>query len=74
MADFVRVASLGALPEGGLLGVELDDQKIVLANVAGTVYALEGICTHQDAMLADALQAGTSPSGTRKTGSSSRRR
>ncbi len=53
MADFVRVASLGELPVGGLLGVELDGQKIVLAHVDGAVYALEGICSHQEALLAE---------------------
>ena len=53
MADFVRVASLAELPVGGLLGVELDGQKIVLAHVDGAVYALEGICSHQEALLAE---------------------
>jgi nitrite reductase/ring-hydroxylating ferredoxin subunit len=53
MADFERVASLRELPEGGLLGVELEGHRLVLANVRGTVYALDGICTHQEALLAE---------------------
>ena len=53
MPDFVRVANLLELPVGRLLGVELEGQKLVLANVDGTVYALDGICTHQDALLAE---------------------
>ncbi len=52
MADFVRVASLDDLPEGGLLGVDLGERRIVLAHVEGQVYALDGICSHQDADLA----------------------
>ncbi len=53
MTEFVRVASVGELPEGALLGVEVDGRKLVLANVSGAVYALAGICTHQEALLAE---------------------
>ncbi len=53
MADFVRVASLRELPEGALLGVEVAGHKLVLANVEGAVYALDGVCTHQEALLAE---------------------
>ena len=50
---FERVADLSDLPEGGLLGVEVDGRPLVLANVAGIVHALDGICTHMDAGLAE---------------------
>jgi len=53
VSEFVRVANLRDLPAGNLLGVELAGKKVVLANVEGSVYALEGICTHQDALLAE---------------------
>ena len=53
MADFLRVASLRELPVGELLSVELEGHKLVLANLDGTVYALDGICTHQEAVLAE---------------------
>ena len=53
MPEFVRVANLRELPEGALLGVEVAGHKLVLANVEGAVYALDGICTHQEALLAE---------------------
>ena len=53
MAKFVRVANLRELPEGALLGVEVAGRQLVLANVAGAVYALDGTCTHQAALLAE---------------------
>ncbi len=53
MADFVRVARLRELPAGALLAVEVEGRELVLANVSGAVYALAGICTHQEALLAE---------------------
>ena len=53
MADFVRVASLRELPAGALLAVEVGGHELVLANVDGTVYALDGICTHREGVLAE---------------------
>ena len=41
------------VPEGALLGVEVDGRRLVLANVSGAVYALDGICTRQEALLAE---------------------
>ena len=53
MASFVRVARIDELPEGALLGVDLEGQALVLANLGGVVYALSGVCTHQGASLAE---------------------
>jgi len=45
---FVRVASLGELPEGGLLGVTLPDgEPVCLINDGGTVRAVGDECPHQ---------------------------
>lgn len=52
-AAFVRVADLSELEEGKVLGVTLDDQPLVLARVAGQVYALGGICPHRQGRLAN---------------------
>jgi nitrite reductase/ring-hydroxylating ferredoxin subunit len=53
MPDFVQVADLRDLPAGALLGVEIGGRAIVLANVDGAVYALDGLCTHMEARLAE---------------------
>ncbi|MGH7502626.1 MAG: Rieske (2Fe-2S) protein [Longimicrobiales bacterium] len=42
------MASLGEVPPGTLLGIEVDDEPICLANADGTVYAIRDNCTHQD--------------------------
>lgn len=48
MAEFVKVASLGELPEGEVLGVEANGVGICLARVDGEVYAFRDKCSHRD--------------------------
>ena len=50
---FEKVADLADLPEGELLGVEIDAHKLVLANVGGVIHALDGICSHMQGVLAE---------------------
>ena len=49
--EFVAVARLSQLPEGGTLRVRVDDNPVLLANVEGTVYACDDTCTHEDSSL-----------------------
>ena len=44
----IDVAALSAVPEGEARGFELEGKEIVLCNVEGEIYALQGMCTHQD--------------------------
>ncbi|AIC17159.1 Rieske (2Fe-2S) protein [Nitrososphaera viennensis] len=44
---FQKVANKGDLKEGGLLGVEVEGNKIVLALVEGKVYAMDAVCSHE---------------------------
>ncbi len=53
MANFTRVARLGEVPESGLLAVEVDGRQVVLARVDGEIHALDGVCTHAEALLAE---------------------
>lgn len=54
MARYVRAAGLGDMPERGLLGVEVEDHKIVLvATDDGSFYALQDRCSHADFPLSD---------------------
>jgi nitrite reductase/ring-hydroxylating ferredoxin subunit len=41
---FQKVANKIDLREGGLLGVEVDNKRIVLSMVDGKVYAMNAIC------------------------------
>lgn len=42
------MASLGELPPGTVLGLEIGDDPICLANADGEIYAIRDNCTHQD--------------------------
>jgi 3-phenylpropionate/trans-cinnamate dioxygenase ferredoxin component len=46
MAEFIKVAALDELEEGGLLAVEVDGEPICLAKVDGRVFAFTDNCTH----------------------------
>lgn len=45
---FVTVASRSELPDGSVLGVELDGVRLCLAHCEGEVYAFQDNCTHRD--------------------------
>ena len=53
MPGWVRVADLNRCPPSHLLDVEVGKVQIVLANLDGTIYALENRCSHQDFPLSD---------------------
>jgi len=49
----VKVAELGELSPGDLKMVEVGDNQILLANVAGSIYACDNVCTHAFAPLSE---------------------
>ena len=54
MAGWVRVASVGELPERGLVHVEAEGEQVVLvATGDGAYYALKDRCSHADFPLSD---------------------
>jgi phenylpropionate dioxygenase-like ring-hydroxylating dioxygenase large terminal subunit len=48
---FQKVANKSDLREVGLLGVQIDSKRIVLAMVEGKVYAMNAVCSHKGAPL-----------------------
>ena len=50
---WTKLASLGELPPGGLMEVELGDRLFALCNVAGEVRALDGVCPHHGGPLGE---------------------
>ena len=44
----VPVTELSAIPEGQAIGFKVEGHEIVLCNVDGEIYALEGMCTHEE--------------------------
>ena len=51
--DFVKVAELGELSPGKMKYVEVGSDQVLLANVDGTIYACDNVCTHAFAPLAE---------------------
>ncbi len=55
---FVKVAKIGELSPGGMTRVEIEGHPVLLANVDGTFYATDDICTHEDASLSNGFLEG----------------
>ena len=53
-----RVASVAEIEVDEALAVSVGDIEIALCNVDGTIYAINNICTHEYASLADGLIEG----------------
>ncbi len=51
--QFYRIAAVEELPSGERLYLEIDDQAIVVFNIAGNLYAIGDVCTHDDGPLGD---------------------
>lgn len=52
-SGFVKVAQLGDLAVGEMMVVDVGDERVLLANVDGTVYACDDICSHAFASLSE---------------------
>ncbi|HVB85847.1 MAG TPA: Rieske 2Fe-2S domain-containing protein [Candidatus Dormibacteraeota bacterium] len=50
---FVRAAKVGAVPPGAVAEFDVDGKAIALANVAGKLYAINGVCVHEGGPLGE---------------------
>lgn len=50
--EYMNVCASIDLPPGPMKGVKCGDLDVLVANVAGQVYAVEGICPHMSGYLA----------------------
>jgi nitrite reductase/ring-hydroxylating ferredoxin subunit len=53
MPDFVRVADTQEIPSGGMKLVEVNGERVAVANVDGSFYAFSDECTHDGGPLSD---------------------
>lgn len=51
--EFVEIAPTADLPAGERLFVEIASQPIMLFNIAGQVFAIGDVCSHDDGPLGD---------------------
>jgi 3-phenylpropionate/trans-cinnamate dioxygenase ferredoxin subunit len=51
--EFIQIASAIDLPSGERLFVELDGRPIVVFNLAGTLFAIGDVCSHDNGPVGD---------------------
>ncbi len=51
--EFYEIAAADDVPNGERLFTEIDDAYLVLFNIAGQIYAIEDVCSHDDGPLGD---------------------
>jgi 3-phenylpropionate/trans-cinnamate dioxygenase ferredoxin subunit len=51
--DFIEVALLSELLDGRRLFLEIDDVSIVVFNIAGNIFAIADVCSHDDGPLGE---------------------
>ena len=58
MPDFVTVADTAEIPPGEIKAVDFDGESVVIANVDGRFFAVEGTCTHRGGPLVEGALTG----------------
>lgn len=58
MANWIRIASIEQCPPGSAREFVAEQQVVAVFNVAGTLYALDGICPHQGGPLGEGTLQG----------------
>jgi 3-phenylpropionate/trans-cinnamate dioxygenase ferredoxin subunit len=53
MNNFLKVATVDQIPVGGSKLVEVDNVRVALFNLEGTIYAIEDVCTHDGGPLVE---------------------
>jgi len=56
--EFVPVAKLKELPNGERLFIEIDDHPIVVFNIAGGIFAIGDVCSHDEGPLGEGVVEG----------------
>ena len=51
--DFVPVAAESELPNGERIFIEIDNETIVVFNIAGQYFAIADVCSHDDGPVAE---------------------
>lgn len=59
MANYVKAASVGDIPEGHAIVVDVDGDSLALARVDGDIYCIDNICTHDGGPLGEGELDGT---------------
>jgi 3-phenylpropionate/trans-cinnamate dioxygenase ferredoxin subunit len=52
-AEYIAVATVDELPNGARKIIEVDGKPIAVFNIAGTLYAIADVCSHDDGPVAE---------------------
>ncbi len=55
----MRVCEVGEVPPGTMRPVEVGEKRLMVVNVDGTLYAVDRICTHEEADLSTGFLLGS---------------
>lgn len=55
---FVKVGKVSDIPSGGMLTVLVGEESVLVANVAGKLYAIGDTCTHRGCSLGEGVLEG----------------
>ncbi len=53
MSDWVRAGAAADFQPGEVVGLEIGEHEVALANVDGTFYAISDVCSHEYVLLHD---------------------
>lgn len=59
MSEFVKVANVADVPDGGAKAVEVNGRTLALFNAGGRFYAIDNACRHRGGPLAEGEVYGT---------------
>lgn len=59
MAEWVSVGEAGEIAEGDVNSYSVGERSVAVANVDGTLYAFDDVCTHQQCSLSEGDLDGT---------------
>lgn len=58
MGSYIKVAKQSDVPEGGAIAVDVEDKTIAIFKVEGALYAIDDMCSHEDAPLCEGVLEG----------------
>ena len=58
MSEFIKVATISELADGGILLVEADDRLVILSRVGEQYFCIDDVCTHDGGTLSEGEHVG----------------
>ena len=58
MSEYVKIGELTDFPEGKMKKISIKGKDLLVANIAGDIYSIDDVCTHEECSLADGFLRG----------------